>query len=140
MYKLPVLAAFLMLQSPQLNADSLQITLASRHFSDGDFTEVNPGLIYEKDLTKRLSFIAGGYRNSYDKLSLLAGVEAQSGPFGVQGGVATGYGDLYGHKLQPTGTLFFEVPVFERAKVRFSVIPTKHGATALSVIIPLNDP
>lgn len=126
----------LVLLSASAIADSIQVPMASMHFQDGDYNEINPGLIYERDMTDHFSLIGGAYLNSYDKTSVVAGAEVQYGAFGVQAGLATGYKDLHGHKFQPTGTLFSEIKLL-KSKLRVSIIPHKEGAVVFSVIFGL---
>lgn len=126
----------LVLLSASAMADSIQVPMASMHFQDGDYNEINPGLIFERDLTDHFSLIGGAYLNSYSNTSIVAGGELQYGAFGVQAGLATGYEELHGHKLQPTGTLFSEFKLL-KSKFRVSIIPHKEGAVVFSVVFAL---
>lgn len=132
--KTTLLLAALMATSSVM-ADSIQLPMLSKHFNPGDYNEVNPGLVYERDLTQQVSVLAGGYRNSFRKTTLLVGLEAQYGNIGVQGALATGYEQIDGNKLQFTGTIFGELPLTDNFAVRLSVIPHKHGAVATSIIV-----
>ena len=124
-----------LLTSTSAFGDSLQIPLFSDHYSTDEMNELNPGLIFEIDHNENVSFLAGGYKNSYDKLSLIAGVEVQYKYIGAQIGLATGYKEMTGMAISPIGTVFGQYQVVENFGIRLSAIPHKHGAIGLSFVV-----
>jgi hypothetical protein len=77
----------------------LDITLGSYHFSEkqeGEWNEVNPGLIYTYSPAEGIGFSVGRYRNSFSNYSNLAGLRLElpdyrSHTFGILLGGVTGY-------------------------------------------------
>lgn len=123
-----------------VQADELQITLGSKHYQsyDYDLNEINPGLIYSKSLNDSFSVIAGGYKNSYSKITALVGLEYQYKYIGGQIGLGSGYEQLTGQEVSLIGTLFVQVPINDSFSARLSAIPHKDGALGLSFVINLD--
>lgn len=123
-----------------VQADELQIILGSKHYKsyDYDVNEINPGLVYSKTLNDSFSVIAGGYKNSYRKLTALVGVEYQYKYVGAQIGLGSGYKQLTGQTVSLIGSLFAQIPINDSFSARLSAIPHKDGALGLSFVVGLD--
>ena len=141
--KIVATGIIVLLTSTDVFGDSLQIPLFSDHRADANLNEINPGLIYEYDLTDidteigviNISAVGGGYKNSYKKLTAIVGGEVQYKFVGVQAGIATGYKQRTGQNLSPMLSLFAEAPVTDSFSVRGSYIPSKHGVFVFSIVV-----
>lgn len=76
-------------------ADEIGVHLVSEHFlTDTEFNEENYGLYYKRHISDHLFTAIGGYKNSIDRLSLYAGIGAETKGVigaGVIAGLLTGY-------------------------------------------------
>ena len=126
-------------------ADSIQITIGSKHFNKNPYKtyqEINPGLFYEHNLNKRWSLIAGGYRNTLNAGTVAIGAEykvpvTKNFSVGAQLGIGTGYKEITGKAINPIGSIIAQYRESDNASIRLSVIPANEGAIGFGFVFDL---
>ena len=89
-----------------------------------EFNETNLGLGAEVPIARNFSLILGGYRNSYYRTSLYAGMDIHTNPHALTGvGVMTGI--ISGYDETPVLALPYYRIGNEHVRVKFGVIPGK---------------
>ena len=143
-----LLAAFWMtlsVYSCSAKADSLQITIGSKHWNKDQsktYQEVNPGLFYGRDINKNWSLIAGAYRNTLNAGTVAAGAEYKIGvtnnlSIGAQAGLGTGYKEITGKAINPIGSIITQYRVSDKSSIRLSIIPAREGAVGFGFVFDL---
>ena len=126
-------------------ADSLQITIGSKHFNkdpNKTYQEVNPGVFYERGINKNWSLIAGAYRNTLNAGTVAIGAEykiciTNNMSIGAQAGIGTGYKEITGKAINPIGSIIAQYRVSDNASIRLSVIPVNEGAIGFGFVFDL---
>ncbi len=104
-----VFLSFFVFLSPS-SADELELHITSYHFnedSDDHLNEFNIGAGYNFEYTSKIFASFGAFNNSYEKLSIYAGVKWMPLEYkfikaGLVGGVVTGYDeDTDANEIQP---------------------------------------
>ena len=126
-------------------ADSLQITIGSKHFNkdpNKTYQEVNPGIFYERVINNNWSLVVGSYRNTLNSGTVAIGAEYKIGitnnlSIGAQAGIGTGYKEITGKAINPIGSLIAQYRVSDKASIRLSVIPANEGAIGFGFVFDL---
>ena len=109
------------------SAAQLDLIIGSKHSQSGayvttgeyvEFNETNPGLMYTADS----NWVVGGYKNSFDKVTMLAGHSFETAESlvnaGIVVGLATGYEQVTGRAITPMAMPYVTLgPKAFRAKI-----------------------